>query len=180
MNKDDSDDSFEKMIGDVRRITTDRTVNRTPPPKPVPTQRLRDERKALRESQADFDPVDIEFEAGEALQWCQSGVERDLRRLKRGDFSIQATLDLHGLTATQARAVITEFLDEACDEGWRCVRIIHGKGLGSPDRIPVLKSKTARWLRARKEVIAFASAPTHDGGTGVAYALLAKPRQSAE
>lgn len=100
---------------------------------------------------------------------------RILKKLKRGEFSIQAHLDLHGLNREQARLKVAEFVRERHAEGKRCVLIVHGRGFGSKDNIPVLKLKLAAWLTRGaigKKVLAFTSARPYDGGTGAVYVLL--------
>lgn len=98
--------------------------------------------------------------------------------LRRGYLEIGAELDLHGLTVRYAREDLNRFLAACNQRGIRCARIIHGKGYGSEGRQPVLKQKLNLWLRQREEVLAFTSAPRHDGGTGAAYVLLRNPNKS--
>lgn len=168
----ESDASFESLIGDVKRIVSDRVKDDTPRPAPIPSQRLKDERLALEESRLPTDPVDEELEAGEALNWCRNGLNHDLKRLKRGDFAVEGSLDLHGMTSTEAKSALVRFLNDALADRCHCVRVIHGKGRGSPGKVPVLKGKVAKWLMARDEILACCSAPVHDGGSGVAWVLL--------
>jgi len=97
-----------------------------------------------------------------------------LRRLRRGQFVVQAHLDLHGHTVPQAHVALAEFLREALERGARCVRVVHGKGLGSAHKLPVLKGKVGGWLRRHGDVLAFCPAPPHDGGGGAVYVLLRK------
>jgi DNA-nicking Smr family endonuclease len=95
-----------------------------------------------------------------------------LARLRRGHWSVQGELDLHRLTREEARDALTEFLNEARAAGWRCVRVVHGKGLSSPNREPVLKGKVRLWLAQRDEVLAYCEAPHHSGGSGAVLVLL--------
>lgn len=133
-----------------------------------------DEARALAESLA-FDAHDLDVESGEELGFRRDGIsESVLRRLRRGEYAIRDELDLHGLTQDEARAALGAFLAEAVSQGQRCVRIIHGKGLGSGHRGPVLKSAVNRWLRRHGGVVAFCSARRNDGGTGALYVLLAR------
>jgi DNA-nicking Smr family endonuclease len=105
--------------------------------------------------------------------YARPGLQRTvMRRLRRGDYRIGAELDLHGMTADAARGELARFLREAIGRELRCVRIIHGKGLGSEGRGPVLKPRVARWLRQRDDVLAYCSARPADGGTGALYVLL--------
>lgn len=101
--------------------------------------------------------------------------QRILRRLRRGEYSIQGNLDLHGLTRAEAKEALIRFVEKSRWEGKRCVLVIHGRGLHSDDQIPVLKQGVQRWLtrgRLGSQVLAFASARPHDGGAGAVYVLL--------
>ncbi|MBN2872107.1 MAG: Smr/MutS family protein [Halothiobacillaceae bacterium] len=112
-------------------------------------------------------------EQGEQVQYLRPGVQKTiLRKLKRGGYSVSASLDLHGLTVDQTRHEVGAFLRSERGELRRCVRIVHGKGYRSTDAQPVLKSLLNRWLPQRDDVVAFCSAPPHDGGTGALYVLL--------
>ena len=123
--------------------------------------------------------VDV-IEAG-ARQWFSRGgvQQRLLKRLSRGQLQIQAQLDVHGMTASDARDALARFLDECCVLELRFVRIVHGKGFGSPGAQPVLKSRIDRWLRLRREVLAFASAPPQQGGTGALNVILKRASPNA-
>lgn len=106
---------------------------------------------------------------------------RVVRRLRRGDFAWQSHLDLHGLTATEARAAIDRFILESFRAGRRCVLIVHGRGLNSKDHTPVLKERLKSWLahgRIAKVVLAFATARPCDGGAGALYVLLRRERRA--
>ncbi len=170
---DDSDmDLFRREVGDVRRLDDDRVPPARRRPRPVPRQTLDDQRQVLRDLMSEH-PDDIDLETGDELVFVRSGLQaRLLRKLRRGQFSVGAELDLHGLTVSQAHAALTEFLRECRSEHKRCVRIIHGKGLGSKNGKPILKGKLDRWLRLRNDVVAFSSARPVDGGTGAVYVLL--------
>lgn len=145
-------------------------------PKPPPRARFSDaEKHAVLEESLRLDLQDGEPFSGEDLWYAKPGVQLALmRKLRRGQFSTRAELDLHGLRSEDARAVVAEFLYEAAQRGFRCVRIIHGKGLGSGPRGPVIKQQLGGWLRQRKNVLAFCSARPVDGGTGALYVLLGK------
>ena len=95
-----------------------------------------------------------------------------LVRLRRGHWTVQGELDLHRLTSLQARDALADFLADARVRGWRCVRVVHGKGLSSPNREPVLKSKVRRWLSQWDGVLAYCEAPEHGGGGGAVMVLL--------
>lgn len=112
-------------------------------------------------------------EGRDELSFRRPGVQISvLRRLRRGEYRIQSEIDLHGLTAAVAGRVLREFLAEAVHRGTRCVRVVHGKGLRSGDRGPVLKREVNSLLRRSAAVVAFVSARQEDGGTGATYVLL--------
>ena len=132
-----------------------------------------DERAALADSLSDHISWDIGTETGEELIYLRSGLARQtLKRLRRGHWVIQDELDLHGLTSVEARALLVEFLNVCVRSGVRCVRIIHGKGLRSRNREPVLRTKVANWLIQRDDVLAFCQARQVDGGSGAVVVLL--------
>jgi DNA-nicking Smr family endonuclease len=117
-----------------------------------------------------------EIETGEFLDFARPGIQQRLMHdLRRGYLEVGAELDLHGLTVRLAREEFDAFLRACHERGVRVARIIHGKGYGSEGRQPVLKQKLNLWLRQREEVLAFTSAPRHDGGTGATYVLLRNP-----
>ena len=95
-----------------------------------------------------------------------------MRKLARGKFAVQAEIDLHGMTVAEAKPRLADFIDYSVKQNHMCVRIVHGKGLGSGNRGPVLKNAVSRWLRKWNAVLAFVSARQVDGGTGAVYVLL--------
>ena len=108
-----------------------------------------------------------------ALSFGRAGIGADtLKKLRRGHWVIQSQLDLHGLRTDEARTALAEYLRDVRKRGLRCVRIIHGKGLGSINREPVLKGKVRNWLVQKEEVIAFCQAKASDGGSGALVVLL--------
>lgn len=144
-----------------------------PRAEPLPRQRERDEAAVLREAISDEFDVESLLETDDALSWRGDGIGPEVvRKLRRGVWAIQAQLDLHGLRRDEAREQLAHFLREAVRHGLRCVRVIHGKGHGSPGREPVLKAKVKTWLVQKKEVIAFAHARAADGGHGALLVLL--------
>ncbi|MGH8619556.1 MAG: Smr/MutS family protein [Burkholderiales bacterium] len=144
-----------------------------PRPRPIPAQLVRDEADALRESLSDHVPYELAMESGEELRFLRTGLSTDvLRKLRRGHWRIDNHLDLHGHTVDEARTALTLFLQECRHTGARCVRIVHGKGLRSKGREPVLKGKVAAWLLQRDEVLAYCQARTVDGGGGAVIVLL--------
>jgi DNA-nicking Smr family endonuclease len=147
-------------------------------PAPTPAKRLADEADALAASKFGTEPSSWEIgQEQEAQQtFLRPGLGADvLVRLRRGHWSVQGELDLHRLTSDQAHGALADFLFDARLHGLRCVRVIHGKGLSSPNREPVLKSKVRRWLSQWDEVLAYCEAPPHGGGGGAVVVLLKAP-----
>ncbi len=141
--------------------------------KPVPVHRLLDEQAALADSLSDHIPWNADIDTGEELSFLHNGIsQHTLKKLRRGHWVIQDELDLHGSTSVEARALLIEFLNYCLKNDIRCVRIIHGKGMRSKNREPVLKSKVANWLMQRDEVLAFCQARPTEGGSGAAVVLL--------
>jgi DNA-nicking Smr family endonuclease len=168
---------FRREIGDVAPLHTAprAQLSRTPPPA-VPVQTRLDEKAVLTEAISDeFDPEAL-LDTDEALSYCRPGIGHEVvRKLRRGHWIVQAQLDLHGMRRDEAREALTDFIREAVKRGLRCVRVIHGKGLGSIGKEPVLKGKVRAWLVQKAEVIAFCQARPHDGGAGAVLVLL-QPR----
>ncbi len=161
-------DDFKKAVADVEPLKRRKRVElkRRPAP-PVPRQRQRDEAAALAESLSGWSSVDDALESDEELSYLRDGMARlTLRKLRRGHWAIQDALDLHGLTRDQAGALVVEFLNRCLARGLRCVRIVHGKGLG------ILRAKLRKWLPQREEVLAYCQAPASEGGSGALLVLL--------
>jgi DNA-nicking Smr family endonuclease len=167
-------DIFRRTIGEIAPLVVPpraKIVRDVPPPLPLQTQQ--DEKAVLVEAISDeFDPEAL-LDIDDSLSFCRPGVRGDVvKKLRRGTWIVQAQLDLHGLRSDEAREAVGAFLREAVKHGLRCVRVIHGKGLGSVGREPVLKGKVRRWLAQKEEVIAFCQARAHDGGEGAVVVLL--------
>jgi DNA-nicking Smr family endonuclease len=144
-----------------------------PRPAPLARQRERDEAQALVQTMSDQFDVESLLETDDGLSFRRRGIGADVvRKLRRGVWATQAQLDLHGLRRDGARDRLATFLREASNAGLRCVRVVHGKGNGSPGRESVLKAKVKGWLVQRDEVIAFAQARAADGGQGALLVLL--------
>lgn len=127
----------------------------------------------LADSLSDAEPWTEGFETGEELVYLRPGITpQTLKKLRRGHWVTQDVLDLHGLTVAEARPLIAAFLAHCRRQGLRCVRVIHGKGLRSKNREPVLKRKVANWLVQREEVLAFCQARQTEGGGGAVVVLL--------
>jgi DNA-nicking Smr family endonuclease len=144
-----------------------------PRPRPIAAQRQLDDIAVLRDTLSDAPAWEQGLESGEELLFLRNGLSaQHLKKLRRGHWAVQDHLDLHGLTVPEARALTAEFLARCMRKGLRCVRIVHGKGLRSPNQEPVLKKKVAGWLAQRDEVLAYCQAPQVDGGGGVVLVLL--------
>ena len=170
-------DLFKQAVGAVHRLTPTARMALSPPrPAPVPRLRLEDEAAVLREAISDDFDVESLLETDESLSWRRPEVGPDVvRKLRRGVWTLQGQLDLHGMRSDEARERLIDFLRESQQKGWRCVRVVHGKGLGSPGRQSVLKDKTRRWLVQNERVLAFVQARADEGGTGALMVLLNAP-----
>ena len=142
---------------------------------PIPVQQQLDELAVMREAISDGFDVESLLDTDEALSFRRPGMGPDvLRKLRRGGWSIQRQLDLHGLRREDARDALSAFIREAHKAGLRCVRVVHGKGLGSPGKTPVLKGRVQSWLVQKAEVLAFVQARPAEGGAGALVVLLAQ------
>jgi DNA-nicking Smr family endonuclease len=142
-------------------------------PLPIAVQQQLDEQRVLAESLSDEFDASTLLDVDDALSFRRPGVGLDVtRRLRKGHWSIQRELDLHGLRREDAREALSAFIREAHRQGIRCVRVVHGKGLGSPGKTPVLKGKVQSWLVQKKEVLAFVQARGDEGGAGALVVLL--------
>jgi len=165
---------FRSTVGEVQALKPQEKFHPIPKkPKPIPFKHIEDEQKALQESLSDEFDAGTLLESDENLSYTRPGVGIDVaKKLRQGAWVIQAQLDLHGMRRDQARDNLGEFLRKCIRSGFRCVRIIHGKGLGSVNKEPVLKNKVRNWLIQKDEVIAFSQATAADGGSGALIVLL--------
>lgn len=169
-----SDADFKACVGPVAPLkAAPRARLATPRAEPLPRQRLQDERSVMQEALSDGMDADQWLQTDVDMSYARPGIGPDvLRKLSRGHWSVQGEIDLHGLRVDEARSGVAEFLRLAMTRRWRCVRIVHGKGLRSRAAGPVLKALTDRMLRRRDDVVAFASARPMQGGTGAVVVLL--------
>ncbi|MDH3645354.1 MAG: Smr/MutS family protein [Gammaproteobacteria bacterium] len=168
---DDPDDErfFREQMSGVRKLSTDRAPLARPRPKPDARFARDEKEQVLRDSLTGEPGIDAEAE----VSFCRPGVTRSvLRKLRRGKYSINAELDLHGLNVSQAKHAVDDFIAECRNQDYRCVRIVHGKGTRSGRDGPVLKPRVYRWLRRRDAVLAYTTAHRSDGGSGALYVLL--------
>ena len=171
-NQQSDRELFRDAMKGVRRLESQEFAPLKPPPAPHPKQSFRDRQEVLAEmASAQFDHND--FECAEHDTYRQPHVSRAvMRKLRRGQFAVQAEIDLHGLSALDAKTELAKFIDRAVARGHVCVRVIHGKGRRSPGMQPILKPRVVRWLSQWNTVAAFTSARPVDGGTGAMYVLL--------
>lgn len=175
-SEDNENDLFRAEMSRVRKLDQDTVAPWRQSRAPRPKQRELDDKQVIQDMLSDPTQLDLEhadLETGDELLFNRPGVQNNLmRKLRRGQFSLEAELDLHRMTSNQARQALVVFLKNCAQSGKRCVRIIHGKGHGSFNKLPVLKHKLNHWLRQRDDVLAFCSARPVDGGTGAVYVLL--------
>jgi DNA-nicking Smr family endonuclease len=174
----DHDIDIAQAFADVARLPPrTRAAPTRARPATIPRQRIEDERNALEMSKYGVEPAPHTWDIGQELEAEQTFLRRGLGtdilvKLRRGHWVVQAVVDLHGMTVDEAHDVLADFLLNARNRGLRCVRIIHGKGLTSPNREPVLKGKVRRWLSQWDDVLAYCEAPRHAGGSGAVIVLL--------
>jgi len=163
---------FRQAVGNIKPLKQDSIVHNKPKPSATPSRIEEDDRparQALHDSEYDQNLL----ERGDELFFSRPGIQKQMiRKLRRGQVKIEDELDLHGLSVEMARTTLTDFLADCHSHSYRCVRIIHGKGIGSESKKPVIKNKVNNWLRQRDDVMAFCSALQADGGTGAVYCLL--------
>ena len=173
-----------QAFADVTPLTpSNRARHARTKPLPRPAQRLADEAAALTASKFGNEPSPTQWDIGQELEanqtFLRDGLGTDvLTKLRRAHWVVQSEIDLHGMTTTEAHDALADFLDHARAHGWRCVRVIHGKGLSSPNREPVLKGKVRRWLAHWDDVLAYCEAQRHAGGSGAVLVLLKSPLAS--
>jgi DNA-nicking Smr family endonuclease len=165
---------FVRAAGAVQPMRAHRRVHLAPDqPAPLALQQQLDDQRVLLEAISDEFDAGTLLDVDDALSFRRPGIGLDVtRRLRRGDWSIQGEIDLHGLRREEAREALATFVREAHRRGWRCVRVVHGKGLGSPGKTPVLKGRVQSWLVQKSEVLAFVQARGDEGGAGALVVLL--------
>ena len=172
-------DLFAHTVGTVVPLRIGSAVHVIAPPRPPsePRQSQRDEAAVMAQALSDEFDVDSLLDTDDSLSFRRRGIGSDVvRKLRRGVWVVQGQIDLHGLRRDQARERLSVFLHEAQRDGLRCLRVIHGKGNGSPGREPVLKAKVRSWLAQRDAVIAFTQARAAEGGAGALIVLLASTK----
>ena len=166
---------FENTVGPVHALKSAhaRHLHAPEPPEPLPLQLELDEQRVLQEAMSDEFDVSTLLDTDDQLSFRRPGIGLDVtHKLRGGQWSIQRQLDLHGLRVDEAREALGQFIRLSHRTGIRCVRVVHGKGLGSPGKTPVLKGRVLRWLVQKKEVLAFVQARPAEGGAGALVVLL--------
>jgi DNA-nicking Smr family endonuclease len=165
---------FQAAIGKVKPMEPPQRAKLTPaPPQPIPKQQMLDDAAALQEALSDEVDVTTLLDTDDNLSFRRPGVGTDVtQKLRKGKWSIQKQIDLHGYRSDEAREALGAFIRESHKQGIRCVRVVHGKGLGSPGKAPVLKDKVHKWLVQKSEVVAFVQAQPAQGGAGALVVLL--------
>jgi DNA-nicking Smr family endonuclease len=171
---------FSRAVGPVRSLPPRHAAGQRASlpaalPAPIAVQHQKDELAVMREALSDEFNAESLLDTDEALSFRRPGMGPDvIRKLRRGGWSIQGQIDLHGLRREDARDALGRFIKDAHKTGWRCVRVVHGKGLGSPGKTPVLKGRVQSWLIQKNEVLAFVQARPAQGGAGALVVLLAQ------
>ena len=165
---------FTRAIGKVAPLPANNKAHLPSPPRePVATQLKKDEAQVIQDSLSDEFDVSTLLDTDDALSFRRPTVGPEVtRKLRKGEWAIQREIDLHGLRSDEARLALTTFIRDAHKHGIRCVRVVHGKGLGSPGKTPVLKSKVHSWLVQKNQVMAFVQAKPAEGGAGALVVLL--------
>jgi DNA-nicking Smr family endonuclease len=165
---------FELSVGAITPLPKhERRAPHRVLPSPEPRQREADERLVMQQALSDDFDVESLLETDDSLSFRRPEISDEvLRKLRRGHWSLQAQLDLHGLRTDQAREALGSFVQDCARRGLRCVRVVHGKGHGSPGREPVLKARVRRWLVQKQQVLGFVQARASDGGSGALMVLL--------
>jgi len=164
-------DLFRQSVAGARPLSTDKVLlKKSDKPKPFPNPKVYPEHRHTPGFTGD--PVE-RVGAEDSISYAKSGISQNvLKRLRQGYFGLDAELDLHGLTSTEAQRQLSDFFTTSLRRNYRCLHIVHGKGYRSADHQPVLKNHLNHWLRQQREVLAFCSASPKDGGTGAVWVLL--------
>lgn len=170
----DDNTLFQKEMNGIKPLTQERVRPKTKVIEPETLAKTKKDKDFYSNDSLyseEFEPKTIGNE--ETLSFQRSGVQdRLFNQLRAGQLYLEAELDLHGMIITTAHQELAGFIYQCRRERIRCVRIIHGKGWGSKDNQPVLKTKLNAWLQQEENVLAFCSTPIEDGGTGAVYVLL--------
>ena len=169
-------DLFSRAVGKVQRLPeTGRVPSPQLPAEPIAKQQALDDKAVLQEAISDEFDASTLLEVDDSLSFRRPGIGPDVTaKLRKGEWSIQKQIDLHGLRRDDARETLSAFIRDCHKLGLRCVRVVHGKGLGSPGKTPVLKGRVQSWLVQKNEVLAYVQARPMEGGAGALLVLLAR------
>ena len=172
----DDENIFQEAVKNVKPLKikskTIETASSKPKPKPIAKKFLEDEKRVLLDSLSD-DYIYEDGELEDGLLFLRDGHSPDIiKKLKKGYWVVQGSIDLHGMVSQEAKSYIVDFIQDCKKRHIRCIRIIHGKGIGSKNKEPILRNKVKNWLAQKDEVIAYAQAPKYDGGSGAVIVLL--------
>ena len=169
-------DLFSRAVGKVQRLPeTGRVLSPKLPAEPIAKQQALDDKAVLQEAISDEFDASTLLEVDDSLSFRRPGIGPDVTaKLRKGEWSIQKQIDLHGLRRDDARETLSAFIRDCHKQGLRCVRVVHGKGLGSPGKTPVLKGRVQSWLVQKNEVLAYVQARPMEGGAGALLVLLAR------
>jgi len=174
--QNDDENIFQEAVKNVKPLKikskTIEPASSKPKPKPIAKKFLEDEKKVLLDSLSD-DYIYEDGELEDGLLFLRDGHSPDIiKKLKKGYWVVQGSIDLHGMISQEAKTYIVDYIQDCKKRHVRCIRIIHGKGIGSKNKEPVLRNKVKNWLAQKDEVIAYSQAPKHDGGSGAVIVLL--------
>lgn len=188
MPKDKTPHSSDDLIDDDEILTFQKAMQgvtplETPDREPLQLQQLEfvpglaNQLPSIQEEWSDH--IALSLAEGEEWSYLRPGLSRQiLRKLRRGQWKINAELDMHGMTKDQARQALATFLLECRQFDIRCVCVIHGRGLSSKNNEPILKSRVGNWLAQCEDVLAFCQAPPALGGSGAVIVLLKSQRSN--
>ncbi len=171
----ESEVRFADLLDKVKPLNREQQNRNSPHSRkldPTPKETIKDQKRVLEESLDVSIEID-DLQPGDSLSFCRPGIQKSIfKKLKKGQYTIGAELDLHGHTRPEAQVAMAKFIQLSRENNIRCVRIIHGKGYGSSNQGPIIKPLVNKWLQQRNEILAFTSARPNDGGTGAVYVLL--------
>lgn len=169
-DNDNEKDLFQQAMTDVTPIRQDK-VSLKPKPGPIKKRPPATQQEPIADVLSD----DFIPECGQFLEFMRPGIQKSLvKQMRNGKLPVEDHIDLHGLTRDKARNYLLSFIQQAQQQGYKIVCIVHGKGYHSDDGRPVLKAMVNKWLQNIPQVLAFTTAQPRDGGTGAVYALLKK------
>lgn len=174
-NGEDDNKSFKDLMKGVKPLSSNK-IDPDSAPKPKFKRR---ESTNPSSSQTTFGELEYAapVSSDEVLSFVRGGIQQKLmNKLKKGQIPFEVKIDLHGATVSQAGKELQSAIDECYQHGMRCILVVHGRGKGSFDNKPAIKTHVNQWLRDSAKVLAFHTALAHHGGTGALYVLLKRQR----